>query len=121
MERALTLRSPFGPSEWGDYVEELESLLRFSFDDRELTLPEILHVITNDLDGDRRCHRFRRRRVVDRRHRGRQGREGILKNRLRLAAAQLETGLGRLTVEDHAPLVDQALDLRPGQLGQAFG
>ncbi|MCX4246745.1 M3 family oligoendopeptidase [Paraliomyxa miuraensis] len=55
VERALTLRSPFGASEWGDYVEELESLLRFRFDDRELTLPEILHVITNDLDGDRRA------------------------------------------------------------------
>lgn len=55
IERALTLRSPFGPSEWGDYVGELEAELRFSFDDREQTLPEIIHVINNDTDADRRA------------------------------------------------------------------
>ena len=55
VERALTLRSPFGSSEWGDYVEELESLLRFSLDGKDHTLPEILHVISNDPDGDRRA------------------------------------------------------------------
>ncbi|MEM6990154.1 MAG: M3 family oligoendopeptidase [Myxococcota bacterium] len=55
VERALTLRSPFGPSEWSDYIDELEAELRFSFDDREQTLPEILHVISTDQDGDRRA------------------------------------------------------------------
>lgn len=55
VERALTLRSPFGPSEWGDYIEELEAELRFSFDGREQTLPEILHVTANDQDGERRA------------------------------------------------------------------
>ena len=55
VERALTLRSPFGPSEWSDYIEEMEAELRFSFDTRQLTMPEILHVISNDLDGGRRA------------------------------------------------------------------
>jgi oligoendopeptidase F len=55
VERALTLRDPFGPSEWSDYIDEIESELRFSFDGRELTLPEILHVVTNDRDGGRRA------------------------------------------------------------------
>ncbi len=55
VERALTLRSPYGASEWSDYVNELEAELRFSFGDRKLTLPEILHVITNDPDADRRA------------------------------------------------------------------
>ena len=55
VERALTLRGPFGPSEWGDYIDELEAELRFKFDDREQTLPEILHVISNDADSDRRA------------------------------------------------------------------
>jgi oligoendopeptidase F len=55
VERALTLRSPFGSSEWGDYVEELESQLRFSLEGKEHTLPEILHVISNEPDGERRA------------------------------------------------------------------
>jgi oligoendopeptidase F len=55
VERALTLRSPFGPSEWEDYVEEVESELRFDLDGEQPTLPQILHVITNDADADRRA------------------------------------------------------------------
>src|SRR5690606_19189685 len=54
VERALTLRSPFGPSEWSDLVDELESELRFDFDGAAKTMPELLHVITNDTDADRR-------------------------------------------------------------------
>jgi oligoendopeptidase F len=55
VERALTLRSPFGPSEWSDLVDELESELRFELDGSPKTLPEILHVITNDTSADRRA------------------------------------------------------------------
>ncbi len=55
VERALTLRSPFGPSEWTDFVAELETELRFEVDGEHKTLPEILHVITNDGDADRRA------------------------------------------------------------------
>lgn len=55
VERALTLRSPYGPSEWADYIEELESELRFAFDGEPKTLPQILHVIGNDQDANRRA------------------------------------------------------------------
>jgi oligoendopeptidase F len=55
VERALTLRSPFGPSEWSDYLDEMEAELRFAFDDRSLTLPEILHVVSNDPAAARRA------------------------------------------------------------------
>jgi len=55
VERALTLRSPFGAAEWSDYLDEMESELRFDFDDKSMTLPELLHVVSNDADGDRRA------------------------------------------------------------------
>jgi oligoendopeptidase F len=55
VERALTLRSPFGPSEWSDLVDELESELRFDLEGASKTLPEILHVITNDTSADKRA------------------------------------------------------------------
>ena len=54
VERALQLRSPFGASEWSDYIDEREAELRFAFDGKELTLPEILHAANNDPDADRR-------------------------------------------------------------------
>jgi oligoendopeptidase F len=55
VERALTLRAPFGPSEWSDLIDETEAELRFDWDQRKLTLPEILHVVSNDRDSDRRA------------------------------------------------------------------
>ena len=55
VERALTLRAPYGPSEWSDHIDEVEAELRFSFDDRELTLPETLHIVSNDRDEGRRA------------------------------------------------------------------
>lgn len=55
VERALTLRSPFGPSEWAEYTNELEAELRFALGDRTLTLPELLHVVSNDRDAEQRA------------------------------------------------------------------
>lgn len=55
VERALTLRSPFGASQWSDYIDEMESELRFALDDELLTLPEILHVANNDASADKRA------------------------------------------------------------------
>jgi oligoendopeptidase F len=55
VERALTLRSPFGSSEWSDYIDEMEAELRFDFDHRQLTMPEILHIVSNDRDAERRA------------------------------------------------------------------
>ncbi len=55
VERALSLRSPFGPSEWSDLIDEREAELRFQLEDDNLTLPEILHVASNDKDAQRRA------------------------------------------------------------------
>jgi oligoendopeptidase F len=55
IERALTLRGPFGPSEWSDYIREAEAELRFDLDGETKTLPEILHVAANDSDSGRRA------------------------------------------------------------------
>lgn len=54
VERALTLRSPYGPSEWHDFIEEVEAELRFTLEGEELKLPEILHIISNDPGRERR-------------------------------------------------------------------
>ncbi|MCZ6888079.1 MAG: M3 family metallopeptidase [Gammaproteobacteria bacterium] len=54
IERALTLRDPFGPNEWSDYVDEMEAELRFDFGGKPLTLSEILHVVSNDRDAGQR-------------------------------------------------------------------
>ena len=55
VERALTLRSPFGPGEWSDFMEEMEAELSFELDGEEMVLPQILHVVSNDPDGERRA------------------------------------------------------------------
>lgn len=55
VERALTLRSPFGASEWSDYIDEREAELRFGLDEKSLTLPEILHIISNDKSSQKRA------------------------------------------------------------------
>ncbi len=55
VERALTLRGPFGPSEWSDYIDEWEAELRFELDGNSMSLPEILHVVSNHPDGDVRA------------------------------------------------------------------
>lgn len=55
VERALTLRSPFGPREWSDYADEWEAELRFELDGEQKTVPQLLHVINTDPDRDRRA------------------------------------------------------------------
>ena len=39
VERAIQLRSPYGASEWSDYIDEREAELRFTLDDDAMTLP----------------------------------------------------------------------------------
>lgn len=51
VEQTLTLRAPYGPSEWSDMMGELETQLRFELDGKGLTLPEILNVISDDRDS----------------------------------------------------------------------
>jgi oligoendopeptidase F len=55
VERALVLRSPFGPSEWTDFLDEQEAELSFELGDETLNLPRVLHVISNDPSRERRA------------------------------------------------------------------
>jgi oligoendopeptidase F len=89
VERALTLRSPFGPSEWSDYAEEWEAELSFELERQPTSLPEILHVINNDADGDRRARALE---VFS---------KGITEQRFdRFSARTLNVTLGAKAVED---------------------
>jgi len=54
VESALAKRSPFGPSSWSEFYEQIEADLRFPFDGKQMTLEEILHVISEDDLADRR-------------------------------------------------------------------
>jgi oligoendopeptidase F len=55
VETALTLREPFGPHEWDDMMDELESGLRITFEGRKWLFPEILHVLEEERDSKRRA------------------------------------------------------------------
>ena len=55
VERALQLRAPFGASEWSDFIDERETELRFNLSGQALTLPETLHILSNDPDAERRA------------------------------------------------------------------
>jgi oligoendopeptidase F len=89
VERALTLRSPFGPSELSDLIDEMEAELRFDCDQQSLTLPEILHVVSNDCDADRRARALEAFS------------EGLTAQRFdRLMARALNATLGAKYVED---------------------
>jgi len=55
IESALAKREPFGPSSWSSFYDEVESDLRFEFDDRSQTLSEMLTIAAYDPDGERRA------------------------------------------------------------------
>lgn len=55
VERALVLRSPYGPSEWNDMLDELDAALRFEVDGEMLNLSEALHITSQDKDAGRRA------------------------------------------------------------------
>src|SRR5579864_5192946 len=46
VESALTKRSPFDSSAWGEFFDEVEADLRFTFRGNELNVTELLHRIT---------------------------------------------------------------------------
>jgi oligoendopeptidase F len=55
VESALTKRSPFGPDAWGEFFEELESDLEFTFKDQKKTLTEMLHILSESKDAEERA------------------------------------------------------------------
>lgn len=55
VERALTLRAPFGSGEWSSMMSELESELTFTWDGKELSFTEILNEYVTELDPNKRA------------------------------------------------------------------
>lgn len=54
-EAVLTMQGPFGSAAWSDLMDELEGELRFEFEGKTYNLPEILHVVAEDRDWERRA------------------------------------------------------------------
>ncbi|MFA5853921.1 MAG: M3 family metallopeptidase [Patescibacteria group bacterium] len=55
IESALSKRSPYGPGAWSEFHDKFESLLRFTWEDQERTLTDMLHLLTEDGDPERRA------------------------------------------------------------------
>ncbi len=55
VESALTKRSPFGSGSWAEFFDEFEADLRFAWKDEELSLTEILHVLSESTDSAERA------------------------------------------------------------------
>lgn len=55
VERALTLRAPYGTGEWNDFIREQEALLTLEFEGKSWTLPDILNVLSMEKDAERRA------------------------------------------------------------------
>jgi oligoendopeptidase F len=53
-EKMAGLLSPFGPSEWDDFVDEMESEMRFDFEGKSLTLAEALHIASTSKSAEQR-------------------------------------------------------------------
>ena len=55
VERALTIRAPFGSSEWSDFIDEQESLMTFAFEGEDMTMPDIFNILQIEKNSDRRA------------------------------------------------------------------
>lgn len=54
VERALTLRAPYGAGEWSDFMREQEALLKIEFEGKELSLSDAMTIMAVEKDADRR-------------------------------------------------------------------
>lgn len=59
VEGALAKRSPFGTGAWSDFFGEVETDLRFDFRGDKKTLTQMVHIVSNDSDGDARAEAMR--------------------------------------------------------------
>ncbi len=62
VEQALTMRSPFGDGEWDDFMDEMEAELVFDMDGEEKSLTQMLHILSEERDEDRR---YRAMKVIN--------------------------------------------------------
>jgi oligoendopeptidase F len=88
VERALTLRGPFGPSEWGNYFDEVEAEAVFTFKGKEMNISEILHILSESTD---RAERAEALKVVN---------DGIKKQLAKVMARALNATIGQKNIED---------------------
>ena len=55
VESALTKRSPFDSSSWGEFFDEVEADLEFNFRGATQNLTEMLHLLTESKDAEERA------------------------------------------------------------------
>jgi oligoendopeptidase F len=55
VEAALAKRAPFSAGTWGEFHDEVEAELRIEFEGAEKTLTEMIDIMSNDRDGERRA------------------------------------------------------------------
>lgn len=60
VEAALTKRSPFGSSAWSEFFDEAETDLEFPHGDGTKTLAEMLHILSESKDADKRAQAMQR-------------------------------------------------------------
>lgn len=88
VERALTLRSPFGPSEWGNYFDEVEAEVTFDFKDKKMNISEILHILSESTDPAERAAALK---VTN---------AGIKDHMAKVMARALNATIGQKNIED---------------------
>lgn len=59
VESALAKRAPFADGAWSEFFDELEADLRFSFKGKDMTLTEMVNVLTNSQDPAERAEALR--------------------------------------------------------------
>ncbi len=55
IESALAKRSPYGAGAWAEFHDKVESLLRFEWEGEKRPLTDMLHLLQEDADPDRRA------------------------------------------------------------------
>ena len=88
VERALTLRSPFGPSEWSNYFDEVEAEVVFTLKNQEMNISEILHILSESTD---RAEREEALRVTN---------QGIKDHMAKVMARALNATIGQKNIDD---------------------
>lgn len=54
VEQALAKRSPFGPAEWDEFIDECEAETAFTFEGKDMALEEIIKIISDAPEAKRR-------------------------------------------------------------------
>ena len=54
VEQALAKRSPFGPAEWDEFIDECEAETTFTFEGKDMALEEIIKIISDAPEAKRR-------------------------------------------------------------------